>query len=311
MNTSMDSTVEFMNHTGVHLYYAEARSPKSCRNFDRLSSLTSDLSLTWADATKGDGEERGYVMGLYLEKNQNSSSQPSTLSEAAIILRTDSNKWTLIHEFFHHNFSVQAQKQGFSADKTKKAFIGTLTQLQQIDDDLGLSELEKIQKQIPAIAKVIRLNDELLMHFALEEIAIESELQSRFLSFDLNYVPESQYLNASWYICSSAQNAYSKYDQLSRLIDKFSEQAKLLGVKEEELKAISESSQIAFLHQMEAKRNGLRADPSCFGSSSQEQVYHLTLRTSPKISPPCNHSDDAQHFLTQAHSSLSKTLHLN
>lgn len=213
-HTSMRDTLSKIEKTNTKVYYSGSISRKSCKNFGFAAPMPSDIAREWqkADVRGAKGE---FMTGLYLIKG--TRKHESLKEKAAIIVREDANRWTLVHEFMHHNFKSQAISKGYDDDLVQEKRKTLADQLNKIVSDSKLSNREKVKKATPLFLEFIDVADQLVIQYMFEEIAVEATLQDKYDSGDLTFVPAGSYGNATQYIAHSKESAEAMYVSLDGL----------------------------------------------------------------------------------------------
>ncbi len=207
---SMNDTIEYIESKGADVYQSKAISEESARNFTHARLLPWELEKRWRESDSARRSEGcAFLGGLYLLKDPNVE---ALKKKAAIIIREDGNRWTLVHEFMHHNFKVQSVAGGFDDREVQGDRIEGMTKVHQYLSDRKLSEKLKAERAIPEFMKAVSAIHELILEYAFEEIAIEAMLQDAYDEGTLDYVPAGAYANASLYIEASKKAAGRIYE---------------------------------------------------------------------------------------------------
>lgn len=215
--SSVDETLRFVNMTGATVYKSELIPTNLCSSslFSGAQTMPSDISDKWKSSNK-DLPEGQVILGLYLPK-KDSSFFPSLHDGAAIIVRENTNRWTLVHEFMHHLFMLRAVETGYSDEGMRAEYSVAATIVDDIDSDKSLGIFEKYQKIALPFARFAKAQDNLLLHYFLEEITIEATLKDASAADVLKYVPTEE---GNWYIYESAKKALKMYENISDVADK-------------------------------------------------------------------------------------------
>lgn len=214
---SVSETIRFVNQTGATVYKSSLVETKDCSVslFADANSMPSDIEAKWNESTKTDDSD-SFVLGLYLPKTD-SAKYPSLYNGAAIIVRENTNRWTVVHEFMHHLFMLRASEQGYDETTARENYINGLTELKTVLDRKDLTDAELALAAVEPLKKYAAGVDSMLIHFTLEEMAIEATLKDTATAGNLQYIPS----NSNWYINSSADIAadeYKKPYQLAKAI---------------------------------------------------------------------------------------------
>jgi hypothetical protein len=205
---SVSETIHFVNQTGATVYKSSLVDTKDCSSslFASADSMPSDIENKWNESTKTDDDSDSFVLGLYLPKTD-SAKYPSLTNGAAIIVRENTNRWTVVHEFMHHLFMLRASEQGYDETTARMNYIYGLSELQTIAKRKDLSDAEKALALVEPLKKYVAGLDSMMIHFTLEEMTIEATLKDSLAGGQLQYVPK----NSNWYINKSAETAVEQY----------------------------------------------------------------------------------------------------
>ncbi len=234
----IDTSRKILQVARVELYQAADKGPSQCRSFAFLPTMPRDLDTYWTGVLKEaeDPDGRSFIAGIYIPQNTQSSIATNR-TKSQIILRRNQSRWTLVHEFMHHNFHHRAEE----LDKSYTPQDGG--RLRQLQNTIRFSEFEQarrtrnqetltkiLDEQGALIAEFFENFDARYVDSTFEEVAIESELRKRYDDETLKFVPANSYRNAAWYIESSADNAKTFYTQaLIPALTQFYTEAQTLG----------------------------------------------------------------------------------
>lgn len=235
-DASVDATISFVNQTGATVYKSSLIDTKECTAslFAGANSMPTDVQKRWDEANKTTEGTDSFILGLYLPRTA-SYSYPSLNTGAAIIVRENTNRWTLVHEFMHHLFMLRSTEQGYDQEIDGAKFSQAASDLQAVLDRKDLSDSELALKAVEPLARFAEGLDSRLVHFTLEEMTIEATLKDSYESGKLHYVPTG----SNWYIYSSAETALKNYKivddlafaiRLSLPYDKTAERATLVNI---------------------------------------------------------------------------------
>ena len=142
-----------------------------------------------------------------------------TAGSPRILLRADGNRWTLIHESFHHLFAKSRR-----SEESASVLLAKLTEARLklvAIEAKGLNSEADARTYLNLTSEVIRLAGLHVNQTALEEVAIEANLQELFESGELKYVP-NKLSSSGRYI---ADNSVAAKETYVKLVSKF-EQAR-------------------------------------------------------------------------------------
>jgi len=209
---SAEATMDFVNQTDATVYKSELITTNLCSSnlFATAKDMTLDVEARWNSAK--DTVKKGTILGLYLPQ-VDSKDYPSLKNSAAIIIRENTNRWTLVHEFMHHLFMLRSLEQGYRDDQLRSDLSKVSAEVNAIypDEDQPLTEAQALKLAIP-LAKYTKIADTFLVHYFLEEMTIEATLKDAASAGSLKYVPTGE---DNWYIAVSAQKAVDLYAGLA------------------------------------------------------------------------------------------------
>lgn len=219
---SAAQTFKYMIEKGQVDVYRGTEASRGCPMFRALPRPPSEFQAKWNESDSSVESDGDKLLGVYLPKDHLISGSPAT-----IIVRNDTSRWTLVHEFMHHLFELESIKDGRTQKQIIYSYVVANSEL-NILLDLKYSEIKpKLQKAIDLAAKVLVLYDHLLVGSALEEMTIESEMMADFSSF--SFMPKS-FRSAKSYVEYSYRRGFGRYkkilDELSS-VDDFIKLAKL------------------------------------------------------------------------------------
>ncbi len=99
---SAEASISFMKTTELEIYKINSDYGR-CKMFSSLTLAPKDLQDHW-DKVQGDGET-SIIVGLYLPKAKKDLTSVS--DKAAFLIREDTSRWTLVHEYTHHLFRLE------------------------------------------------------------------------------------------------------------------------------------------------------------------------------------------------------------
>lgn len=216
---SLYETIRFVNETGVQILSAEKKGSLDCNGFSSLSSISSqdEIEKEWKKLASKDNNKQ-YVAGLYLPQNPLSPIE-ALKNKSVIIVRENQERYTLVHEFMHHNFTESAKKNklldGNEEQKFKTHLQKAFSILKNVDSHSTDAQiyyaLSACQDDFLAAFNNF---DKIILGTALEEVTIESLLVDQILNNSLQFIQKDNLKQSSWYIGYSADRAESLYSNL-------------------------------------------------------------------------------------------------
>jgi hypothetical protein len=212
--TDIPGTVQFINQTTAEVYQSSVVHSTVCARelFAALPKMPRDVTKKWRDASPK--QANAVLMGLYLPKDEAvlNTDLPSVKVKAAIVVRTNTSRWTLVHEFMHHLFMLQAATEGYNERAAWNELLRTIERTEQIDKNTSLSVGQKLDLQADNYPALLAAFDSQMVHFTLEEMTIEKTMKEYLRNADLAYAPES----SNWYIQASASKAKETYNNVRK-----------------------------------------------------------------------------------------------
>lgn len=220
------SSLEFVNQTGATIYKSASVKSSYCSSplFAQAQTMPYGIATLWSDLTKDDAKNGSVTLGLYLP--QNSRPTASLASSAAIIIRENTSRWTLVHEFMHHLFYLRAAETGYSETQSQAELDRAIEDMQRIAKQRENASAAEMAEAYIRFANGI---DTKLLHFTLEEMTIEAYMKDAYNAGTLDYAPKS----SNYYIQSSGDKASESYDGVEDLGLKMKDWLEMVGnVKE-------------------------------------------------------------------------------
>ncbi len=214
-SASVEATLRFVNQTGVTVYKSSLIETEYCSSslFSSASTMPQDIQDKWTTSIQQiddkDGDD-GFVLGLYLPPTK-SHLFPSLHSSGAIIIRENTNRWTLIHEFMHHLFMLRSREKGYDPDVSLINFSKNFENLKSILAREDISIIKMATDAVEPYLNFVESLDEQLVQFPLEEMTIEAVLKDA--SDTIKYAPPT----SNEYIHSTANIALKNYMRIVNL----------------------------------------------------------------------------------------------
>lgn len=220
---SGSETARFASLTGVTFYQVADLDidEKDCLFTQTLPEAPSPVLKYFRDAedrVKGEDGGKSTLLGFYLDKERvDEISGPDSGIGPVITVKNDSERYTMIHEFFHHVFDLSRAVSGtilqdnlakssqlVSDEAAKYGAANTLENL--------LSYAKAFDQQSKDLVKV-------LTEYSLEEMSIEYELNDLYQRNALRYVNYYSRLNGDFYTVSSGESAVSRIQAYEKMVD--------------------------------------------------------------------------------------------
>lgn len=214
LQASGEETIKFAAVQGVQFYKVTKMQHQRCTPYQILPEANEAMTLEFEDAEAG--FPGSTILGLYLSKG----SSPASKDQAVTLVREDVSRWTIIHEFMHHLFDQARRIDGLPLNgDIYSIYLAAEENLKAVKKELNaLSNGELppealLVKAFQATKESIISTRDYLIRYPLEEMAIESVMQSGFKSRQLGFVPDRR-SSSSRYVNVSYLTAKNKLDEL-------------------------------------------------------------------------------------------------
>lgn len=207
---STDSIHEFTQYNGLNVYKTEGGC--GCEMFAEFAPAPESLMTYWSQVNKDTGN---YLLGLFLPEKKVKTITQDSIKKASLLVRTDTDKWTLVHEYMHFLFDQQRLKEGVSTESVLGQLDAAAQTLQlKIKDELDSegSFKSNADKKSYALAYVDYLKSTLryLKSFALEEVTIEGHLSEKYENGQFSQVTKYARYGAAGYLSSKYESYKNK-----------------------------------------------------------------------------------------------------
>lgn len=216
LKASADQTIKYIQSIRASVYSSGSKGQGSCTDYQILEKAPSDLMARWNGVTlEGEGKLAGLYFGL------GTPFLPSTKENSVIIVREDSNRWTLIHEMLHHVFELyRIQSNATYRGEVLQSVMNQ--QMNKLESKLNTltsaSSSQELDQTLNLLFKFRDLYEEVILNYSLEEVTIENILLKLYESQELKYVP-NQTFNSRWYSKTNLQEGAESYQQLLEVFD--------------------------------------------------------------------------------------------
>lgn len=278
---------------GCSLYEKAPGMPSGVSQY--WEGVQSELSLTTAVASSSNklGKDKVRVMGVYVGKTSNALTE-SNETKPFIIVRENSTRWTLVHEFMHHLFMTSALEKGHDDQKMHQKWKAAMNKLKGFTSDDIKTEYG-LRGATEAVVDYAAANDDLLIHSYLEEMTIEDQLRADYKAGRLQFVTEYDYQNAGWYIRYSAKN----FSQQMDVVDKLSSTLRK-AILDSELSLGKQSNLLEKLDPIDklvTQRERQVAEIRDRNPVDDSSTTGILQASQPHFHAPCDHSMDPQETI--------------
>lgn len=191
-------------------------SKTSCKLFSFIPSAGSSELSVFNDI-QGSRPAGSTILGIYFSPENKSFKGAN--QNAFILMREDTTRWTLVHEYMHHMFSREVQPIKRDIDltsgleKESAVFEAALDKLKVSESSQNLLAV------LQSLDKIVGIRLELLKRYTLEEITIESYLVGHYKAGTMKYVPRGELSGARAYISSNVKTARQSDEDLTKFIN--------------------------------------------------------------------------------------------
>lgn len=235
---SARSTFEFMKADGVDAYHVRSGDENaSCLLFQPIPSAQGALKKIWTDVKV----EGGVILGLFLPLDRSSK---AGLNRPAILLRVDTDRYTLVHEYMHYVFNKVREARGYSdgeltgrVGRQGTRFMDAYKAIPEDSSRITRGQaVELIDSWLALTKSMVELNE----NFALEEMSIEAVLQDADKAGVLGQVLSYDRENSGEYVSSSAKSADDSLKTFGGMKDAITGLADALGesARKEDIRAV-------------------------------------------------------------------------
>jgi hypothetical protein len=239
---SGSETARFASLTGVTFYQVADLEidERDCLFTQSLPEAPSPVLKYFRDAedrVKGKDGGKSTLLGFYLDQERvNEISGANSGIGPVITVKNDSERYTMIHEFFHHVFDLSRETSGtLLQDNLAKSSQAVTDEATKYNDANTLENLLSYAKAFDQQSKDLV---KVLKEYALEEMSIEYELNDMYQRNALKYVNYYSRLNGDFYTVSSAENAVSRIQAYEKMINSIDSVAQAYK-KEGDISAVS------------------------------------------------------------------------
>lgn len=208
-NVSATELVRFASLTGVDFRSVIRYKADSCEMGHFIPA---------ADSIQNEyfNKIEGNILGVYFSPK---AEQLRMKNERAVILiRRDTNKWVMLHEYSHHLYAKEVQSEISDDDLKDKITLAARKYSSNKDKVVDESKKENVTDMVLGAYELGQHFPELILRFPLEEVAIESELYRYYVAGHMKATPSNQSINGAGYIISSAKRAKEWIAEISHIL---------------------------------------------------------------------------------------------
>ena len=207
LSASAIELVRFASMSGVDFKTVQRFKTNSCEMAQFLPSAESEQQDYFNRLSSS-------ILGVYFSPR--ASELRKTNDRALILVRRDTNKWVMLHEYVHHLFAKEVQHE-VADDVLKLKVVEALKRFEIAKKSVVADEkADQITDMVDAAHDLGRYFSELIRRYPLEEVAIESELHKYFVQGAMQATPKNQAVNGARYIESNAVKAQEWINDLQK-----------------------------------------------------------------------------------------------
>ncbi|MBX2987030.1 MAG: hypothetical protein KF802_03950 [Bdellovibrionaceae bacterium] len=217
-------TAELMRLDGVAVYSIPTAKSDACATLGLLPSAPAGLLSYWR-SLKIQG-----VLGLYLPVNR---VREFGQGGPVILLRADTDRYSLMHEYMHHVFTRLREREGRTDEMFLNEYGARAKRIQSLPIPQDGDSPEKVRIYLTAWAEMLDSVLEMLVSFPLEEAAIEVQMTRAVRAGLLDHVTSFNRRNSPAYISSSISNkAKPRLDDMDDLAPLFRDLSVKTGLRD-------------------------------------------------------------------------------
>lgn len=211
--TSGPETIRIVESSGAQLFKIASADP-FCHYYQSLNSAPTDLSKKWTEVVGDSTLKKSELLGLYMPI---SADYASTARQPAILINESTDRYTLVHEFMHHNFNSYdgarvSYTQEMIMDDMQKSIKNLEARTKAYNEK---KNVEDVQAMAQNLLQLAQLYDQLMVRFMLEEVTIEVILGADYEKGILKNVSKKSYINGGFYILNNVEQ-FKKFTQSVR-----------------------------------------------------------------------------------------------
>lgn len=226
LGASAKSIASHLIAQDVKVYRMIEDRESKCQYFSFLQAPSAKAQQTW-DRLSGDSDSGGSVLlGLFTTLySKLKGSGKVSIKEPTIMVRHDTQKWTLVHEMAHYLFAkgrIQELHMPFQdellkeIEKNLESFQSNMESYQENNEDTYA------KAAIHSFRQIFELNHKINIQGPLEEFTIESMLVERTQKDLVTHIDLRHNLrNAYRYMKSNSDVAVEMYEELLKVLLEF------------------------------------------------------------------------------------------
>lgn len=227
LKASSIDVVDWLYEHGVQVLRIETNSNSRCRYFGFLNRATPEYVNIWEKhGGQRDSNEKQALLGLFHTRFQRPSNGGyAQMRKPVILLRDDTDRWTLLHEKTHFLFAqgrLQAPNMAFieTLRKDNRALYRRLRSLEF--EYIQEKKSEVAQQIIKTFSDYLIVNQELFNRGPLEEFTIESLISTQVIKNNSQGLNQAEGLvNALAYMKNNTEPVLSSYRTLLRKLKNY------------------------------------------------------------------------------------------
>lgn len=309
INASGFETERFAKLTGVTYYkVANTAAEYGCPFTTSLPQAIPAIEKEFRDAEADVQKINAKVTleGFYLDEQMVTNITNAESNKPLIVLKDDSDRYTMVHEFMHHLYQLEKPITGYQSQVLYSRSTDVFSD--SIDDYEKNETTENLKNIVNKLE--IRVLDFILVqkNYPLEEMANETELNKKFELGLFRFISRSERANGDWYIISSADKAKLRIEKTKKLIQSILSEINA-KIPDDSLIQTQISSMFILLNDLSTEIKILESAAQSrvdYRRKSNSSLNALVFESTLMHTKICNHSHGIDMFLDQIESKISK-----
>lgn len=281
LRTSMLETAKFIETAGVQLVQVQTPRRYTCSPLSFLPFSSSSLNAFWNDRQ----QPGRTLLGMFLPRLD--SDNPDR--RATILIRPDTTRWTLVHEFIHALYEFERDRMGSpTSDAQWTALNQAIDALDREFDVCERGPCVNVRETLQALTNYVNLRHAIELSYAMEEIAIEAQLSRKYAKKELRYVP-NETDSSHWYARNNLEKSSAAFERTRNNLRWFSKRSVEAGAQSSSDAAAAESRILAEWRSTLDRARALTAEIELLLRSQSK--FNSQIKTRPIQARDCSHSD--------------------
>ncbi|MCJ8275858.1 MAG: hypothetical protein MJK18_03380, partial [Bdellovibrionales bacterium] len=216
----------YIQSQGVQLYRVKEKSQSECKYFAFLGAPTEEAQTNWSNSANYDDEGFSFLLGLFTTYYVPTGPQKYKIEEPTIMVREDTAKWTLLHEYSHYLFA-EARTRGemeprqILSEQYYDAFNEYSRHRRQFNNNPSRQNARRL---IRSLEELYEIKHDLDQAGPLEEFTVEAMMFDRLRDGQLGQVDADFDLrNALGYMNSNRKMVIKCYRRVAEVADGYAQ----------------------------------------------------------------------------------------